>query len=86
MPLSEAIVKLADGKPALSTLSKKITPDGSIRYMRRGQRCKIHIGDFREYAQKHYLSDDLAGEIADEYMADIEARAAKERKKSHKKQ
>lgn len=86
MPLSEAIVNLADNKPKLSTLSKKITPDGSIRYMRHGQRCKVHIGDFREYAQKHYLSDELAGEIADEYMADIEARKAKERKKSHKKQ
>jgi hypothetical protein len=81
MLLSEAIVKFAGNKPAVSTLSKKITPNGSIRYMRRGRRCKVHIGDFREYAQNHYPSDVLAAEIADEYMADIEARKAKERKR-----
>jgi len=86
MLLSKAIVTFAGGKPAVSTLSKKITPDGPIRYMRKRQRCKVHIGDFREYAQKYYPSDALAGEIVDEYMADIEARKAKERKKSHKKQ
>ncbi|MHC4461407.1 MAG: hypothetical protein ACYS6W_02270 [Planctomycetota bacterium] len=81
MLLSEAIATFAGSKPAVSTLSKKITPDGPIRYMRRGRRCKVHIGDFREYAQKHYLSDALAAEIVDEYMADMEARKAKEGKR-----
>ena len=81
MPLSEAIVKFAGGKPAVSTLSKKITPDGPIRYMRKERWCKVHIGDFREYVQKHYPSDDLASEIADEYMANIEARKAEARKR-----
>ncbi len=85
MLLSEAIVKFAGGKPALPTLSKKVGKI-PVRYMRRGRRCKVHIGDFREYAQKHYLSDGLAAEITDEYMADIEARKAEERKHRPKKQ
>ena len=84
MLLSEAIVKFAGSKPAVSTLSKKITPDGPIRYMRRGRRCKVHIGDFRKYAQKHYPQYALESEIVDEYLADVEARKAEEKKRSIK--
>ena len=79
MPLSEAIVRLADNKIPLPTLSKKIKPDGPMRYMRKGQRCRVHIADFRQYVKKHYVTSDSAGEIADEYIADIEAGKAAEK-------
>ena len=73
MLLSKAIVTLAGGKPAVSTLSKKITPDGPIRYMRKGRRCKVHIGDFRDFIKKRYPTLEFANEIADEVLADREA-------------
>jgi hypothetical protein len=42
--------------------------------MRKGQRCRVHIGDFREYANQHFLPDELANEIADEILAGREFR------------
>ena len=33
----------------LPRLSELMTPTGEIRYMRKGQRCKAHIGDFIRY-------------------------------------
>lgn len=50
MKASEAIVNFTDSKMLLSKLSKILKPDGPIRYMRKKQRCKIHIGDFHAYA------------------------------------
>lgn len=54
--LSE-IHKLVEGRLSLPTLSKLLTPDGNIRYMRkRGYGAKAHITDFRKYA-KNQLND-----------------------------
>jgi hypothetical protein len=74
IPNSQAIVKFTDSKMPLSSLSKLLTPSGPIRYMRKGKRCKVHIGDFIQYAKKHYPADDIVAELASEYLANIEAR------------
>lgn len=71
---SEAITTFTGSKMPLSKLSKLLTPDGPMHYMRKGQRCKVHIGEFRNYASKQYVSDEIANEIADEVLADREAR------------
>jgi hypothetical protein len=73
MANSEAIVTFTKNRMKLSALSKLLIPDGSIRYMRKGQRAKVHIGDFRDYASKRYVPDALANEIADEILAEREA-------------
>ena len=41
--------KLIDDRLSLPTLSKLLTPDGEVRYMRKGQRCKVYLADFRRY-------------------------------------
>ncbi len=61
IPNSEAI-KLTDGKLLLPRLSKILKPDGPIRYMRRGHRCKVHIGDFRGHIKS--LGGDMFSEEA----------------------
>jgi hypothetical protein len=86
MSNSEAIVGFTGSKMSLATLSKLLTPEGPIRYMRRGRWCKVHIGDFGEYAKKHYLPDELVAEVADEYCADIEARKKQERLRREREQ
>ncbi len=48
LPLSKAR-KLIDDRKSVSTLSKLLTPDGDIRYMRKGRRCKVHVADFLRY-------------------------------------
>jgi hypothetical protein len=50
LSLSE-IRKLIDGQLSLQTLGRLCKPDGQIRFMRRGQRCKVHISDFRRCMQ-----------------------------------
>ena len=52
--------------------------------MRKGQRCKVHIGDFREYAQNRYPPDEIANEIADLVLADREALKKQMKKKKNK--
>jgi len=80
---SEAIVKFTDGKMPQPTLSKKLkqTRGIPVHHMRKGQRCKVHMGDFREYVQKLYPPDDAAAEIAGEYLANIETRKELEKNK-----
>jgi hypothetical protein len=71
LPNSEAI-KLTEGKLSLSRLSKLLNPDGAIRHMRRGQRCKVHIADFRDRIKG--LGDDMFTEKAFEgYFSGAEA-------------
>ncbi len=71
LPNSEAI-KLSEGKLSLSRLSKLLNPNGAIRYMRRGQRCKVHIADFRDCIKG--LGDDMFTEKAFEgYFSGAEA-------------
>ena len=50
LPLSAAR-KLIDDRLSLQTLGRLCKPDGEIRYMRKGQRCKVHVADFRRYMQ-----------------------------------
>jgi hypothetical protein len=78
MQNSEAIATFTKSKMALSALSKLLDPNGSIRYMRKGQRARVHIGDFRDYASKHYVPDKLANEIADEVLANRAAQREEE--------
>jgi len=64
--------KLTDGKLSLSRLSKILTPEGQIRYMRKGQRCQVHLQDFRAYAKM--LGEDMFSERAFEaYFKQTEA-------------
>lgn len=70
---SEAVVKFTDGKLKLSRLSKILKPEGPIRYMRKGRRCKVHIGDFIEWCKNRFLTDKFANELADEVFAQREA-------------
>jgi hypothetical protein len=55
LSLSEAR-KLIDNKFSLQTLSRLCRPDGEVRYMRKGRRCKVHLADFRMY-MKGQVSD-----------------------------
>jgi DNA-directed RNA polymerase subunit RPC12/RpoP len=50
LALKEAL-KLIDERFSMATLSKYLTSTGEMRYMRKGQRCKVHIGDFRRFMQ-----------------------------------
>ena len=84
MSNSDAIANFTNSKMTLSALSKLLVPDGSIRYMRKGRRCKVHIGDFREYAKGRYVPDALANEIADEVLANREAQQEMERERKRR--
>lgn len=81
LPNTEAL-KLADGDQLdLKKLGRLLTPDGDIRYMRKGRRCKVHIGDFR-----HYLSAQKGGAVTDEAIDDylrgvVKRKAAVDRSK-----
>jgi len=82
---SEAIVKFTNSKMSLSKLTKDLkNPNNEIHHMQKGRRCKVHIGDFIKYAKQHYLPDADAAEIANEYLADIEARKLQEDQKKPK--
>ena len=59
LPLLEA-TKLVDGRITLPTLSKLLVPDGQMRYMRKGRRCKVHLTDFRNYMKGHQSDPDWA--------------------------
>jgi len=69
IPNSEAIETYTNSKMNVSTLGRMLTPTGSMRYMRKGHRCRVHIGDFRAYANQIFISDETANEIADEVFA-----------------
>ena len=73
---SEA-VRLPDDTLSLSTLSRLLTPDGPIRYMRkysatgRPTRCKVHVQDFQNYikaSQGRVIPDGKLSEIMDDYL------------------
>ncbi len=46
---SSGALKLIDKKITLPTLSKQLTPDGPMRYMRKGQRSRVHLKDFEAW-------------------------------------
>jgi hypothetical protein len=79
MENSEAVSIFTGSKMPLPTLSNMLRkPGNAIRWMRKGRRSKVHIGDFGNYAKRHYVSDELANEIADEVLADREAQQEQE--------
>ena len=59
IPLTEA-VKLTGGLISVQRLSRRLTPTGEMRYMRKGQRCKVHLGDFRRYMKGHQSDPEWA--------------------------
>jgi hypothetical protein len=67
LPNSEAI-KLVEGL-SLSTLSKILKPDGPIRYMKKGQRCKVNLADFRACLcqKKSRRSNKVVDDMAEEF-------------------
>jgi hypothetical protein len=72
---SEAIVLYTKSKCSLTKLSNNLKPNGTIHYMRKpGSGCRVHIGDFRLWAEKEYpiLPDRKRQEIADEILLERE--------------
>ena len=65
-PLTEA-VNLCKGLWTLSTLSKNVRkPQSSMRYMQRGQRCKVHLGDLLRELDRTPGKRQLLGAITEE--------------------
>ena len=52
-----------------------------MRYMRKGRRCKVHIGDFRAYIKEHYPKIDKAAKAKDEEFAALVKQAEEIQKK-----
>jgi hypothetical protein len=52
--------KLIDGQLSLQTLGRLCKPDGKIRYMHKGHRCKIHAADFREHMKSRQSNHKMA--------------------------
>lgn len=73
MPNSLA-VKITDGKISLATLSKLLKPNGTIRYMRSGRRCKVHFHDFCSYAKT--VHEEITDEAIENYLNGVERRKA----------
>jgi hypothetical protein len=71
-------IKLADGRISIKKLGKLLKPNGTMRYMRRGHRCKVHIGDFTEYI-KTLGPDMFSEEMFSKYYEGVEARKEEER-------
>jgi len=78
---SNAIVLYAENKLTLPNLSKKLKPNGEIRYMRKGRRCKVHIGDFRKYLKLHHPDINVSFDLLDQIEEGIEKRKQIERKR-----
>jgi hypothetical protein len=81
IPNSDAI-KLSGGKISLTMLSKILKPDGTIRYMKKSQRCKVHIRDFQAYIKT--LKKDITDTDIENYLAGVEKRKAEIREKKIK--
>jgi len=70
---SEAITTYATKQCSLTKISKLLTPKGEIRYMRkRGKGARVHIGDFRQWAKKEYLSVADREKICDDVLSERE--------------
>jgi len=63
--LSEAC-RLFDGALHVKTLSRLLVPDGEVRHMRKGRRCKVHLGDLRRFLARR--SDPKAVEALAAYF------------------
>ena len=81
---SDAIVTFTQSKMPLPTLSKMLRQkDNTIRWMRKGHRCKVHIGDFKTWAEKEYPPDNVRQKIADEVLTSRENQKQQERTKNY---
>lgn len=71
IPNSDAI-KIADNRIRLSALSKLLKSNkNNIRYIKYGNRCKVHIQDFKKYLIK--LSPDyFSDKVIDDYLSKAE--------------
>ena len=82
--LKQAIAMLPSEKaPSLSPAGKRLKPDGSVRYMRKGRRTKVHVNDWMKYynGMYHPPSDADLFKALDTYTDDIEKQRAVEREK-----
>jgi len=85
MPSGEARTTFTDGKLSASALSKDLGTV-PVHYMRKpGRGCRIHVGEFRGWAEREYLTDTTRGEIVDEWVADCETHEAEKRSKNRRK-
>ncbi len=90
MPITEAVdeAKRKGRKISVPTLSRMLTPDGPMRYMRKysedgkPSRCRIHIVEFRKYLKTLSLIDDPFSEEAFE-RRQSEIRSEKPKKMRH---
>jgi len=91
MAITEAVedAKKKGRRLSVPTLSRKLTPDGQMRYMvkyaksRKPSRRKVHIGDFRTFVKTLPLIDDPFSEEAFERRK-VETRKEKEAKGEHR--
>jgi len=66
MQSGEARTTFTDGKLRASVLSRDLGTV-PVHYMHKpGKGCRVHIGEFRGWAEREYLTDTARGEIADE--------------------
>lgn len=78
MFLKEAVNKLTERKISLPTMSKKLKPNGPIRYMKKSQRCKVHIGDFTRYINEQKNKGNFfTEEIFEKYFKEANETKAK---------
>jgi len=75
MFLSDAIARLADGGITVKNASKQITESGPVRFMRKGRRCKVRMGDFRRWWQARPVTD----AVIDRQLEEAEKRKAAEK-------
>lgn len=76
LPNSKA-VKLADGDLDLKQLGRLLKPNGSIRYMRKGRRTKVHLQDFVNHLKAHE-GHTITDEAVDAFVSGIEKRKLEE--------
>jgi hypothetical protein len=80
LPNSDAL-KLVDGEWTLNKLGKLLVPHGRIRYMRKGQRTKVHVQDFLQEAKVNKGGTPTEGaieEAARDLVAGVERRKKEE--------
>lgn len=77
--LVELVLLNDEGKKMdLPTLSRLCKPDGPVRYMRKGRRCKVYIQDFVQHVCGPVAITD---ENIEQYLAGNETRKEEERMK-----
>ena len=84
MANSDAIVQFTKSKCSLSKLSTTLKPNGEIRYMRKpGLGCRVHIGDFRLWAEQKYpklfIPEKEKQELLDETLSEREQEKSKDK-------